>query len=129
MKLPIIKKILREDISTAPSWIDQVIGPINSFMETIYMSMNKNLTFTENLASFVKELTYKADGTTVVSFPNTLKTKAMGVVLLQAFQKKDYTPVLTTVYIPWVESNNEIKISPIIGLTNGETYTIRVLVI
>ena len=59
MKLPIQKRILREDLKDAPDWVVNIIGPLNNFMETIYQALNKNIDET-NLLSMVKEMDYTA---------------------------------------------------------------------
>lgn len=132
MKLPTQKRILREDIKDAPDWVSSLINPINSFMEVVYQSLNKNITFSENVAAFIKELTYTTSSTypagLVVSFANSLKTKASGVMLMQIYETATYTPPPGPVYIPWVENNGAIMVSSITGLEASKTYLIRLLV-
>ncbi len=133
MKLPQSKKILKEDVKDAPSWVDNIIGPINSFMETVYQAMNKNITLSENIASFLKEITYTTpstypSGVDNVEILNTLKSRAIGVMVMQAYEKNTYIPAAGAVYVPWVESNTNIVISTITGLAASKTYIIRLLV-
>lgn len=133
MKLPTQKKILREDLKEAPGWIGGIIDPINNFMESVYQALNKNITFTENISSFIKEIIYKTPSTYPVmenvEFVNSLKTKAVGVFLMQAVEKTSYVPATGPVYVPWVEDNGTIIISPIQGLQANMTYVIKLLVI
>lgn len=132
MKPPSIKKILREDVKDAPSWVNAIIDPLNNFMESVYQALNKNITFGENVACFIKEITYKTPATYPVmddvQFLTTLKTKAVGVFLLQAIDKATYTPAVGPVYVPWYENNGNIVIRPITGLEADKTYIIRLLV-
>ena len=132
MKLPSLKKILREDLKDAPDWINPVIDVTNNFMENLYGGLNKNITLTENVACFVKEITYQTPSTYpvmgVVTFRNTLKTKPYGLVVLQVFNKETYEPAAGPCYAPWVEVNNEIRVYPVTGLLADKTYTIRFLV-
>lgn len=131
-KLPTIKKILREDVKAAPSWISAVIEPFNSLAEFVYQSLNKNLTFGDNVACFIKELTYKTSSAYPamdnIQFTNDLKFKATGVFLMQAIDKSNYTPPAGPVYVPWVETNGAIVIGAITGLAANKTYLIRLLV-
>ncbi len=131
-KLPTIKKILREDVKDAPEWISAVIEPFNSLAEFVYQSLNRNLTFRDNVACFVKELTYKTPSTYPtmddVQFTNELKVKATGVELLQAIEKSTYIPAAGPVYIPWVENNGLIVVSSVPGLAASKTYLIRLLI-
>ncbi len=129
MKLPSQKRILREDLKEAPEWIDGIIDPVNSFMQTVYQALNKNVN-EDNTASQVKELTYKTTAAypvaVIVEFQSTLKTKATGLAIMQIFEKGTYTPAAGPCYIPWVDDNGTIKISSITGLEASKTYTVRV---
>ena len=133
MRLPGQKRIMREGLKDAPNWVNGLIDPINSFMERTYQAMNKNLTLTENIASFVKEFTYTTVSTYPVGQPNTefitsLKTKPSGLMLMQVYEKNTYTPAVGPVYVPWVEKDGNIIISTITGLDANKTYLVRVVV-
>lgn len=135
-KLPTIKKVLNEDIKSLPNEIKQGIQPIintiNNFMEVVYQNFNKNVTFEQNVACFVKEIVYKTPSTYPtmenVEFGSELKSKASGLMLVQALVRGTYVPVTTAVYVPWVENNGVIVIYPIVGLQADTTYTIRLLI-
>lgn len=132
MKLPVIKKILREDVKEAPKWISGIIDPINSFMESVYQALNHNITYSENFAGFIKEITYTTTSAYPmmdnIEFVNELKTKATGVQILQAVERTNYLPAPGPVYVPWVEDNGTIVLSYITGLEAGKTYVIRLLI-
>ncbi len=131
-KLPTQKKILKEDLKDSPNWINPLIDTLNNFMELVYGALNGNITYSENVYCFIKELTYKTPSTYPtmdnVEFMNTLKNKVTGVQVLQAFEKSTYTPAAGPVYVPWVENNGDLVISSITGLAANKTYTIRLLV-
>jgi len=134
MRLPSQKKILREDVKEAPDWIRGVIDPLNSFMETVSQALNKNITFTENIASFVKEVSYKTNSTyplnqEKISFQNLLKSKPTGILVMQVYDKSNYQPAIGPVYIPWVEDSGDILIGTITGLEASKNYFIRMLVV
>lgn len=130
-KLPSQKKILREDVKGAPDWIDGIIDPVNSFMETVYQTFNRNVTFNDNIASQVKEL--NVNTTSVypamepIEFQSTLRTKAFGLLMLQAVERLTYTPAVNAVTVNWVENNGTIHISNITGLAASKSYTVRLL--
>jgi len=132
MKLPSTKKILREDVKDAPAWASTMIDLLNNFMESVYQALNKNITYSDNLAVFVKDLTYKTPTSYPlmedVKFVNSLKTRALGVQLLQIVDRSTYQPAPGPVYVPWVEDNGVIVIKPIAGLIADTTYQIRLLV-
>jgi len=127
MKLPIQRKILREDLKEAPSWVDGLIGPLNNFMETIYQALNKNIDEV-NLLSQIKEVLVVVPSTypdmEPVRFQSTLKIRATGCTILQCTNKATFIPVATG-NPAWVDNNGTIQISSITGLTAGQSYTIR----
>lgn len=130
MKLPPIKKIMREDLKDAPGWVTGIIDPFNSFAEAVYQTLNKNVD-SNNLASVIKEITYKTASTypsnqEKTSFTNPLKTRMQGVKVIFAVDKSDYKPAPGPVYAPAVEVNGNIEISTITGLEAGKTYLIRI---
>jgi hypothetical protein len=129
MKLPSQKRILREDLTDAPDWVDGIIDPVNSFMQTTYQALNKNIN-EDNTASQVKEITYTTTAAyptaTVVEFASTLKTKATSLTIMQILEKGTYTPAAGPCYVPWVDNNGVIQIYSITGLQASKTYIVRV---
>jgi hypothetical protein len=143
-KLPIQRKILREDIKEAPQWIDKVIYPVNTFFESVFNALSRNITFSENIGCQIKELEFNTtgsyDGTAAeweeLSFPKTVKFRANGVLLAQIIDlgvinstTTAYTPIEGDVYVDWQESNEEIVIGLIRGLTLSHTYKVRFIVV
>ncbi len=134
MRLPTQKKILREDLKNAPAYVDGIIEPVNSFMESVYQALNKNITLTENISSFIKELIYTTpstypSGVENVRFQNTLRTRPTGILLMQIYDRATYVPPPGPVYIPWVDDNGTLVIYPITGLAASKTYFIRLVIV
>ncbi len=132
MELPSVKKILREDVKGAPSWINPVIDAFNSFAETVYLAMNRNITFSQNISCQIKEISYKTPstyptGVEGVEFQSTLKTKAQGLFVMQVVEKLTYLPPPGPVYVPWTEDGGVIVLGTITGLEADKNYTIRLL--
>jgi hypothetical protein len=53
MKLPVIRRILREDLAKSgelPGWIDQLLVPLNQFIDQITLAIRNNLTLQDNVA-------------------------------------------------------------------------------
>lgn len=133
MRLPSQKKILREDVKDAPNWVSGIIDPVNSFMENVYQSLNKNITLQDNIASAVKEISYKTTSSypspqELVTFQNTLRTSPIGIMVMQAYDKATYTPAPGPVYVPWVNDNGTLTISTITGLEADKTYLVRLVI-
>ncbi len=134
MRLPDLRKILREDVKTKEQWVSAIIDPINSFMNVIYIGFNKNITFSENIRSIIKEVTVVAPSTypsdqSPIKFPNIMSVKATGLWVIQAYEKDTYLPVLDPVYAARVEDNGVITVSGVSGLSPSKTYMVRFLVI
>lgn len=133
MRLPTQKKVLKEDLKEAPPWVDNLIQPINAFMENVYQCLNKNVTFNDNIASFIYTLTYKTPvsypaSVDAVEFLNQLKTKPIGLMVLQVYDKSNYEPAAGPVYVPWVENNGSITLGTITGLEAEKSYLVRLAV-
>jgi hypothetical protein len=133
MRLPTQKKVLREDVKGAPGWINPLLDTLNSFMETVYQALNKNITFTENVACVLKEVSYTTvstypSGQPVTEFMTGLKTKASGLWVIQAYDKATYVAAPGPVYAPWIENNGNIELSTVTGLEANKTYLLRFLV-
>lgn len=49
MKLPNLKRLVREDFPDAPDWLGDLFDTINPFIESVYSGFNHQLTFGDNL--------------------------------------------------------------------------------
>lgn len=139
-KLPSIRRILREDLKDAPNWIDGLIYPINIFFESIYRTLNKNVTFNDNIACFIKEITVRttagyssgvAGGLDVIQFPSELVGKAQGLLVISCIDitTSAYNTMLNPVYCDWLDINRTININYVAGLKASSKYNIRLLII
>ena len=134
-KLPSINKIVKESIKDAPGWVDGLIGPINSFFETIYYAFNKNLTFEDNFVAQIVELTFTTGGTYFsgdvfpeVSFKRTIFNRAQGLMIMSIIQvENNYTPITGGTSLQWEDMNGNIKIYYVSGLADSKTYKMRLL--
>lgn len=139
MKLPIYKRINREDLKDAPDWIGNLLYPLNQVFETVYNTLNRNLTFTDNVLSFQKtiQFTTKSDYVSMsswdvisIAIPDSFKVRVSGVITLN-FAPIDTTLVknITGFYLNWVENNRTVQIPWIGGLDDDTEYTLTVVVI
>lgn len=136
-RIPSQRRIIREDLSEAPGWIEKLLTPLNSFMEAIYSALNKNLTFTENIRSQIAFLEFETAPSYVASntfeplrFENFMRQRAVGVIVLQAYVLDQLNePMASAVTCDWYEDQGQIVIKYISGLSDSTFYKIRVLVI
>lgn len=128
MRIPVQTKILREDLKDAPDWVMGIIGPINQFMETITLALNKNIDGV-NLAEQIHEVDVRVPSSyptmDPILFRSTLKTRAIGMQVMQCYEKSTFTPI--SVGNPaWKDTDGNISITSVPGLTAGKTYVLRV---
>jgi hypothetical protein len=138
MKLPIYKRIRREDVPDLPDSIGRLLYPLNSFMDTVWNTLNKNITFADNFQSFQKslEFTTNANYTSgvweplVFAIPDTFKVRVSGVLVLQLLPK-DISLVtnVSGLYVAWREIDRTVEVPWIGGLADSTTYNVSFLVV
>lgn len=138
-KIPAVKSIRIEDISPeAPQWINNLLSPLNSFMENIYSALIKNITFTDNIACMIKDIDFRTTGNytsstkefDTINITNTLKTTAQGLFIMNLYNSTDPYSKITNAVTPfWIDDNGIIKIQYITGLADSTNYKGKVLII
>lgn len=132
-KLPPIKRIVKEDLQDAPAWISRLLDPINSFMESVYSALDRDLVVGENISGETKLFTIKAGALATdntFTFTTTSRRTPKHVIPSRVERSESvYTPITAAVSIDWRFDAGQIIISSIVGLTNGETYNITLLVL
>ena len=132
-KLPSLKKILREDIKEAPAWIDKLIYVLNKFMEEVYGALNKNITFTENIASDIRSISFLTKSTypifDIQKIANPLSTIPMGVILLKAQNVSDNQSIKSPLGIDWDFNEGNVRILHISGLEASMKYKLSFLIL
>lgn len=133
--LPAIKKITRADLGKdAPDWIDNLLQPLNAFIEQIYTSFNRNITLPENVASQIisVEINTTANYSTgefpSINFKRTLAKKTNLLLIGKAVESQN-SLFLTGVFPTWDDNNGNISIKYISGLSNSKTYNFTFLLI
>jgi hypothetical protein len=136
--LPTTKKIYRADLgSDIPLWVDNLLSPLNSFIEQVYTAFDKNLTIPENVSSQLEsiEFTTKSDYSSGQNFeeisirrkiPRYATFLLIGNVMDASDPRKKFT---TPVFASWSDDNGIIKIRYISGLTNSVKYKIYLLIL
>lgn len=133
MILPPVQRISREDLKGAPDWVNQLLTPLNLFLDTIYGGLNKGLTFRENVLSQTEALTINAGATAAAnatSFTLKMKAKPQHMIPL-SFQVVGAAAVSTagSLVLNWTCDGTNVNITSISGLTNGLVYSLTVLLI
>ena len=137
MKLPVYKRINREDIPDAEDWIGRLLYPINQFFESVSAGLNKNITFQDNIQCFSKTLQFKTKtdystgGWNALSFaiPDSFKVRASGLWIIAGGPRVTDASNIKGIYTHWSEKDREININWIGGLADDTEYTFTFMVI
>lgn len=131
-QLPPIKRLSKEDFKEQGSWIGALLGPLNDFMGAVFRALNNGLTFSENLAAQVKDLTVdvQTTGTYPIRFQWERSGRPVALWVGWAQEIAPKPPTLTTaVWADWTFNNGSIEINSLSGLSTGKKYRIRVIII
>ena len=133
-KLPSIKKILKEDLKDSPIWVDKMLYVLNRFMEEIYGALNRDLTFTDNIASSFKSISISTYANYPTSFDtmkiaNPLRTNPTGVILIRSINSDNNSPIKSAIGIDWDFLDGNIRILHVSGLAASTNYQLSFLII
>jgi hypothetical protein len=135
--LPTTKKIYRSDLgSNIPLWVDNLLSPLNTFIEQVYTAFDKNLTIPNNISSQIEtiEFTTRAGYSSQEFDEISIKRKIpryatfamIGNVIDYTNPQRKFT---TPIFLSWSDDNGTIKIRYISGLTNSTKYKIYILIL
>jgi len=133
-KLPTTIRTNFQDVPNSPPWFTRFLSIQNTFNQAFYDAAMGELTYLENIKCIIKELpfttlsTYSSDGWDDITFPNTLRTKATGLQLMQLYRPDDYEIIYDPTRVDWLDVNGEIVIRWVSGLENATNYVMRVMV-
>lgn len=134
MRLPNVQKILRQDVADAPDWIVKVTEPFNQFFQDLYIGLSKNITFSENIASRIAEVSFETLSTyptfTPITIPHLLRTVPEGCMIMRIYENiGNYTPITNAVSLDWQPLSENIRINHVAGLSASKAYIMKVLII
>lgn len=135
--LPNVKQVRREDLgANVPSWIDNLLSVINSFMESIYTLLNKNISLTDNVNCKIFEYTfttksdYSTGGFDAIDVTVKLNNKISGVLVFTVNNLSDTSALsITAKTAEWEPRPDMCRIKYIAGLANSTKYSVRLLII
>lgn len=123
MKLPPLKRLFDKDLMPMPQWFQPMLLLCNSFFQNVWQALNSQITFQENVRSQIIDFNYVAGS--AIKLTTTLPEPLIGVILLQI----GTGPIGGGVTVVWQQIEKTIEIKQITGLTNGEQYNVRLLLI
>lgn len=118
MILPTLKRLRRGQTE------DELITVLNNFMSAIYSALNARLTLQDNFATqeFVAEVNGDSPS---ISFPSTLQTPAKVVLIVQILRGVPAGAVTAE----WRQIGQIIEVTNITGLSAGEQYRLKLLIL
>ena len=131
-KLPPISRIVKEDFPDEP-WAEKLLWPVNRFFESVVSALNRNLTFTENLAGEIKQISFTTQATVADTWPIKFLPSTPSRptdVWVTSLRRTDGATTTSATSIDWeLASDGQVQINNIAGLTGGEGYIIRLAVL
>lgn len=122
-KLPPLKRLYDSDIPGAPKWFKDIVLLLNNFFQNVTQALNKNLTFQDNIRSQIIDI--KHVGGTTANITTNLNIPLSGILVLQA-SGSSFTG---GVFVNWKQLQQVIEITEVTGLTAGQEYNLRLLLI
>ena len=130
-KAPELVEIRPQDYpAEAQELIEQLAGPLNTFMRQVVRLLGQRLTFSDNFDAELRELTIT--GGSSVSFRYEKSYTPKGLLLVSYTNTTDRSEVITSpVGVPqWTaDGRGNITVEAIPNLTTGDIYDIIILVI
>lgn len=123
MIAPNIRRIMSQDFpDDVRAWINSLLIPLNQFMTSISVLLNKGLTFQNHFNAEIKII--RVASTDQPMIPLQLKSKPIGVLVLRS-EEETRAPI----FIDWVNAEGGIKIRHVLGGEFGKFYTLTLLII
>lgn len=134
MRLPGYKRLNTKDYDKEDQkLIDLLSGTINDAFDSLFDALNNRLTFKDNFLSTISEFNVTVDTNGLPTSTTSFKLarsnqKVEGIIVLSAFNITSpnlYPP--GAVFISFTANSDNVVINKITGLSEGNTYRIKVL--
>jgi hypothetical protein len=137
--LPPVKKITKEDLRDAPSWVTYLLNPLNTFMESVYSALDSNLTLGDNISADIVTISFKTrsdygtttpltDGWEVQKVKSTTRYRPKSVVVGGIVDKEKFSTITSNIFVHWEFLNGFINIKYITGLEASKKYEVNLLI-
>ena len=133
-KISFIRKLVKEDF---PQKYQDLIGSLgnvlNPALQSITLSLNKGLTFADNVQCSIVNISVTVDATgkpiNPTTFQSNLISTTQHLFLTQAHNLTNTNTYPTTApFISWVDNAGNVTINNITGLQANQTYSLRIIV-
>lgn len=127
--LPDVRRLNREDFQNAPDWLDPMLNVLNSFMDSVYNIMNRNVSLTQNLNFQIYSMSLETDSNGDIKplkIKTTVRGKVVGVVPVRVISTD--TSLLSP-FVYFTQNEDILTITNIANLNNDQKYKIIVLIV
>jgi hypothetical protein len=135
-RLPPLKRLVTEDYEDQRSWIEKLLQPLNQFMESVTASLNRSLTFNENLDAQITTVEVTTNASSVVSetyFKVTTRNRPIGVTVVDVRETVSglNSSIAGAVFPVWdfVPESKQIRLKTIYGLGASKKYTLTLAIV
>lgn len=119
--LPQTRRILVEDFPEQKKWIENLLTPLNNFMESTYLAFDRNLTIRQNMAADIRVVVVDRvpTATNYISVLWTLKSSPISVHLGRIQRADNNALVLANaIQIDWdFDRKLGLRLTNLIGIT------------
>lgn len=107
MKLGNIRRVAKEELTGAPSWVDPMLTAYNDFMEQATQALQSKLTYGDNFLCIVKTNQFQSGTELVIANPFTGNTRPIGIHPIFI----DGTNLIDSYRLTYKSTNNELGIT------------------
>lgn len=130
--LPPTKRLVPEDYPTQMSWIEQLLQPLNQFLESTVAALNRGLTLNQNLDAQVLDITVTTtagSAAPVTLVPVTTKSRPTAVLIGNCrYASGNGTTAAVFPLWEYLPASRQIKINTIYGLGASTKYTLTLVI-
>jgi hypothetical protein len=132
-KLGFLKRLIVEDFNKDDQRVAGKIAYVfNPSMEQLVQALTNGITFEDNIASQVKEITITVDAAgkpiSNTSFKSTLKGQCKNIIVTRANNLTNSAVYVTSCpFISWTEDQGQIMIDHVAGLVAGNKFQLRLI--
>lgn len=133
MVLPSLRRILASDFDPSnQALVNQLAFPINSAFDSIYLALNNNLTFKDNMLATIANVTVSVNASGSINTPPIINLSTAqkgqnitGIIVLNATNTSGVLPT-GGLFASFTNGTNQITITNIKGLPAGVPFVVTI---
>ena len=118
-----MKRLLDQDLVGMAAWFRPALVVVNNFFQNVWQALNNGLSIQDNLRAQIVDLDYV--GGTAMNITTSIREPLIGILVLQVAGNG----ILGAVQVIWSQIGPVVSVSQIVGLTVGENYKLKLLLL